>query len=147
MVSTINRSTNITTFIRSTKIRTFDNQIITLPNGKLAADKIENYVQPDPTARVVVPFSVAYGSNIEKVKKIVLKEVSKVDGFKKDPEPFVLFLEMADSALNLKAYFWVKSYKKRYGALDEANTRIYNVLNKNKISIPFPQMDVHLKKK
>ena len=63
-----------------------------------------------------------------------------------DPEPSVKFLEMGDSSLNFKAFFYVDSYSNRYGALDEANTRIYNALNKAGIEIPFPQMDVRLKK-
>ena len=61
-------------------------------------------------------------------------------------KPVVRFLEMADSALNFKAYFYVDSYEHRIGAVDEANSRIYNALNKEKIEIPFPQMDVHMKK-
>jgi small-conductance mechanosensitive channel len=52
---------------------------------------------------------------------------------------------MGDSSLNFKAFFYVDSFQNRYAALDEANTKIYNVLNKKKISIPFPQMDVHIK--
>ena len=129
--------------LRSTKIRTFNNQIITIPNGKLAANKIENYVQPDPSARVVIQFGVAYGSNIDKVKKIVMKEIMKIEGLKKSNEPFVRFIEMGESALLFKAYFWVKDYKKRIPATDEANEGIYKALNKNKIVIPFPQLDVH----
>ncbi len=133
--------------LRSTKIRTFNNQIITIPNGKLAANKIENYVQPDPSARVLIQFGVAYGSNINKVKKIVMKVIDKIDDLKKDKEPFVRFIEMGDSALIFKVYFWVNSYKNRIPATDQANEGIYNALNKAKINIPYPQMDVHIKKR
>jgi len=132
--------------LRSTKILTFDNELIIVPNSKLAENNIQNIALPEPKTRVVVPFSVAYGSSIEKVKKIILEEVKKIEYYVNDPEPSVKFLEMADSSLNFKAFFYVESYEFRYSALDEANTRIYNVLNKNKISIPFPQRDVHLKK-
>ncbi|MBW2966659.1 mechanosensitive ion channel family protein [Candidatus Woesearchaeota archaeon] len=133
--------------LRSTKIRTFNNQIITVPNGKLASSRIQNFVHKDPSARVVIQFGVAYGSNIDKVKKVTLKEINQIKGIKKDPEPLVRFVEMADSALLFKAYFWVKSYKDRIPATDDANYRIYNALNKHKINIPFPQMDVHVKKR
>ena len=133
--------------LRSTKIRTFNNEIITIPNGKLASSKIINYVLPDPSARVVVPFSTAYGVKIDKVKKTVLKEINKIKNLKKDHAPTVRFTEMGDSALLFKAYFWVKNYKKRFEAKETANVLIYNALNKAKISIPFPQMDVHLKKR
>lgn len=132
--------------LRSTKIKTFDNEIIIVPNGKLADSNIHNIAQPEPKSRVVIPFGVAYGSDIEKVKKIVMKELPKITGFIEDPEPSVRFLEMADSSLNFKAFFFVKSFEKRFNAIDEANTKIYNALNKNKIEIPFPQMDVRVKK-
>jgi MscS family membrane protein len=133
--------------LRSTKIRNFNNQIITVPNGKLASSRIENFVTNDPSARVVIRFGVAYGSDIDKVKKIVLKEINQIKVLKKDQEPLVRFIEMADSALLFKAYFWVNDYKDRIPATDEANKGIYKALNKAKISIPFPQMDVYIKKR
>ena len=132
--------------LRSTKIRTFDNELVIVPNTKLAESMIQNIAMPEPKTRVVVPFSVAYGSDVAKVKKIVLNEIKKVKGFVDDPAPIVRFLQMADSGLNFKVYFYVESFNLRADAIDEANTRIYNALNKAGIEIPFPQMDVHLKK-
>jgi len=146
-VDATTRGTVLDVGLRSTRIRTFDNEVVIVPNGKLADNKIQNYVPPDPSVRVVIPFGVAYGSDVDKVKKIVLKEIIEIEGVMKDPEPFVRFLAMADSSLNFKAYFWVDDYTKRFPAIDQANILIYKALNKNKISIPFPQMDVHLKKK
>jgi len=133
--------------LRSTKILTFDNELIIVPNGKLSESNIQNIALPEPKARVVVPFGVAYGSNIERVKKVVMKEIKKVEHFVDDPEPSVKFLEMADSSLNFKVFFYIDSFENRYSAIDEANTRIYNALNKAKIEIPFPQMDVHVKRR
>lgn len=133
--------------IRSTKIKSFDNEMIIMPNTKLAESKIQNVSLPEPVARVVIPFGVAYGSGIEKVKKVVTNELKKIKYVMKDPKPVVRFLEMGDSSLNFKAYFYVERFDVRLGATDEANTRIYNVLNKEKIGIPFPQVDVWLKKK
>lgn len=131
---------------RSTRILTFDNETIILPNSKVADGKIQNIGEPEPKSRVVIPFGVAYGADIEKVKKIVLTELKKIKDFEKEPEPVVRFLEMGDSSLNFKAYFYVNTFENRIEAVDEANTRIYNALNKNKIEIPFPQVDVHLRK-
>lgn len=133
--------------LRSTRIITFDNELIIVPNTKLAEGTIQNIALPEPKTRVVIPFGVAYGSDIEKVKKVVLKEIGSVKNVVKDPEPLVRFIEMADSSLNFKAYFYVEHFSERFEAIDEANTKIYNALNKNKINIPFPQMDVHLKRK
>jgi len=132
---------------RSTKIKTFDNEILVVPNSMLSNSILKNYAKPNLSERVVVPFSVAYGSNIEKVKKLVMMEIKKIKSYIPEPEPFVRFTEMGDSSLNFKVYFWVEDYIEKWIALDEANTKIYNALNKAKISIPFPQRDVHIKKR
>jgi len=133
--------------LRSTRIKNFDNELLIIPNNKIADSLIQNVALPEPKSRVVIPFSVAYGSNIDKVKKIVLVEIKKIQHLEKEPGPLVRFLEMADSGLNFKAYFFVDTFENRFASIDEANTRIYNTLNKAKIEIPFPQLDVHLKKK
>ncbi len=131
--------------LRSTKIRTWDNEIIVVPNGQLSNSQIHNIALPDPQVRVVVPFGVAYGTNIERVKKIVLKEISKIKEVIKDPAPFVRFLEMGESALLFKAYMWVDDFTERVKVKENATTLIYNALNKAKINIPFPQMDIWIK--
>jgi small-conductance mechanosensitive channel len=132
--------------LRSTKINTFDNETIIIPNSKLADSTIQNVALPEPKSRVVIPFSVAYGTDINKVKEIILKELKVIKIVCKDPEPYVRFIEMGSSSLNFKAYYFVDNYDDRFTSIDEANTRIYNVLRKNKIEIPFQQLDVHMKK-
>jgi len=132
--------------LRSTWIRTFDNELMIVPNGKVASNKIQNVALPEPKTRIVVPFSVAYGSDVNEVKKLVLTEIKKLKYFVDNPAPAVRFLEMGDSSLNFKAYLYIDSFENKLISVDEANTRIYNILNKNKIEIPFPQRDVHIKK-
>lgn len=131
--------------LRATRVRTWDNEVVIIPNGKLAGVNIRNYVLPNPTARITVPFSVAYGSNVDKVKKIVMGEIKKLDNLDKSHDPMVMFLEMGSSSLNFKAFVWVRSYKERFATKEKLNCMIYNALNKNKITIPFPQMDVWIK--
>jgi len=132
--------------LRSTKIKTLNNKLIIVPNGKLSESNIKNVALPEPATRVVVPFGVAYGSDVKKVKKLVLREIKKVKGLLKDRNQVVRSIEMADSSLNFKAYFYIESFDKLRSALDDANTRIYNVLNEAGLEIPFPQMDINLKK-
>lgn len=132
--------------LRSTRIKTFDNEILIVPSGQLADSSFKNRARPNLSIRVVVPFGVAYGSDISKVKELVLNELKKVDDLKEDELINVRFLEMADSALNFKAYFYVNNYSNKFTALDKANTLIYAVLNKHRIEIPYPQVDVHLKR-
>ncbi|MBT6690504.1 mechanosensitive ion channel family protein [archaeon] len=132
--------------LRSTKIRTFNNKLVIVPNGKLSESNIKNVALPGPETRVVVPFGVAYGSDVKKVKKLALGEIKKVKGLFEEKDIVVRFMEMADSSLNFKAYFYITSFDDVADATDDANTRIYNALNKAGIEIPFPQMDVNLKR-
>lgn len=132
---------------RSTKIKTADNELIIIPNSKLADSKIQNIALPEPKSRVVVPFSIGYGSNIEKVKKIVTKEIQSISKLSKKSEIIVQFIAMSTSSLEFKAYFFVNHYGERGAATDEANTKIYNALNKNKIEVPFSRLDIRVKKK
>lgn len=131
--------------LRSTKIKTFDNEVIIIPNGKLADSRIQNLALPDPSSRVLIPFSVEYGYDPEKVRKTILPILKKLDTLKdKDREPSVQFLEMGDFALKFRAVFWVKSYTERFIAETGATEQIYNALRKAKIEIPFPTTNVHI---
>lgn len=132
--------------LRSTKIQTFDNEVIIVPNGQLSESTFKNIAQPNNKQRIVIPFGVAYGSNIEKVKKVALSVIPKIPALDDSETPSVKFLEMADSSLNFKLYFYITDFKQKLTAIDVANTELYNALNKAKIEIPFPQMDVHMKK-
>jgi len=132
--------------IRSTKIRTYDNEVITLPNGKMASAKIQNYVQPNLQARVVVDFGVAYGINIDEVKEVINKTLQSISDILDDPAPDTIFIEMGDSALKFQARFWVDDYRNAYDKKLEATDKIYKALNEAGIEIPFPTTTVYLRK-
>ena len=132
--------------LRSTKIKTWDNDILVIPNGKMANSKIQNYVQPSIRSRAVIDFGVVYGSDIKKVKDVVMKTIKKVENVIEDPEPSVVFVKMNDFSLDFKAKFWVENISQRYAAKEKATCMIYDALNKAKINIPFPTSTVYLKK-
>jgi MscS family membrane protein len=132
--------------LRSVRIKTFDNEMIIIPNSILANAKIQNLLLPDPTVRVNVDFSVEYGVDPEYVKRIVLEELSSMQIIDKTKEIRILFLEMGESSLNFRAMFWVDHIDKRWPAHQEAITKIYRRLYKEGIGIPFPQRTVWLRK-
>jgi len=131
--------------LRSTKIVTFDNEVLIIPNGIMANTKIQNYVQPDPSARVNVEFGVEYGADVVRVRKVTLGAIKKIVGILTDPAPSVDFRQMGESALQFTARFWVPSYRDAYGKKMEATEKIYQALNKAKIVIPFPTRTVYLR--
>ena len=132
--------------LRSTKLVTFDNEIIYIPNGYLANSRVQNYTRPTPKVKSQVMFGVEYGTDVQKVKKVVMKVMKKNELVLTDPEPGVLFLEMGNSSLQFKAFFWVDKWDQAFKVKLELTEAIYNILNKEKINIPFPTQTVYVKK-
>ena len=134
--------------LRSTKLRTSNDETVIIPNSKLAENRVMNISIPEPRVRVIVPFSVAYGSDVEKVKKIVMEEIKTIKNLDKTEKTNVRFMNMGASALEFQAFFHIVVYHTRgkSDAVDEANTKRYNALKKHGFDIPFSQLDVHMKK-
>ncbi|HLC97077.1 MAG TPA: mechanosensitive ion channel family protein [Candidatus Nanoarchaeia archaeon] len=128
--------------LRATRIKTFDNEIIIVPNGKMANSQIQNLVLPDPSIRVTVDFGVQYGADPEFIKALAVDEVQKIKCVMPEPAPWILFKEMGDNALLFSIKFWVDDLSKKWEAHQEAMTRIYRRLYKEDIGIPFPQRTV-----
>ncbi len=134
---------------RSTRIKTLDYQIVTIPNNKLTSNVIINYSEPDPKLRLTIPVSVAYGTDPLRVKKILLEiaddTIKNTEYLIADPAPAVFFSEFAASSLNFTLKVWMKKYNLPDEASDAINCRIAERFAKEGIEIPFPQMDVHMR--
>ena len=131
--------------LRSTRILTWDHEVMIIPNGELANSIIINYAQPEMMARIQIDFGVEYGSDVDKVRNTALKAVNSVPKVIKKPEAFIRFKKMSDFSLDFTIYFWVASYRERFGTKDIATQKIYEALNKAGISIPFPTRTVYMK--
>lgn len=132
--------------LRSTKLKTYDNEVIYIPNGYLANAKVRNYTVPDLKIRVNVEFGVAYGSQTDKVREVVLQTLKKMNKVLDDPEPAVQFLSMSDFSLDFIARAWVEDYIDAYSMKLTMTDEIYKALNREGISIPFPTHTVYTKK-
>ncbi len=134
---------------RSTRIRTLDNQIVTVPNAKVVDSFIINYAMPDVKLKVRIDVGVAYGSDIAKVKEVLLdvaQDAARTCPFiLSDPEPVVYFLEFGESSLNFQLVVWCNDFSLSWETKDVINTRIVERFNREGIEIPFPQRDIHLK--
>ncbi len=131
--------------LRSTKIRTFDNETIYVPNGYLANAKIKNFTQPDVSIRVNVNFGVEYGSDTEKVRQVVLSALSQIDTVLSEPKLKVQFINMNDFSLDFVARAWVKQYTDAYATKLKMTDEIYKALGQANIGIPFPTHTVYTK--
>lgn len=132
--------------IFSTKIRTYENSIIILPNGSLANGNIDNFSH-NPLHRISWHVNVEYGSNADLVKKIIqeiLLSDSRVISDKEDvPQPSVNLTAMKDSSIEFTAKAWAK-VEDYWSVLYDINEKIYEILPQKGISFPFPQLDVRL---
>jgi len=137
--------------IRSTTIQTFDNVDIVVPNASFIQNNVINWTLEDKTRRVHIPFGVAYGTEVQDVKKAVLDELmqSELVYIKNtsDKSPEVWMVAMNSSSVDFELLVWVEwASRFRPNALkSDFLILIYNALRKNNIQIPFPQLDLHVK--
>jgi small-conductance mechanosensitive channel len=130
--------------VRSTRIKTRDDVLITIPNSVIANAKITNESAPIPNFRVRIPASVAYGSDIDLVEKTLLEIASENEFVISQPAPRVRFREFGDSALNFELLCWVEEPALKGRTVHSLNSSIYKRFNQLGISIPFPQRDLHI---
>jgi MscS family membrane protein len=131
--------------LRSTRIQTRDDVMITIPNSIITNSRIVNQSSPNPMFRVRIKIGVAYGSDIRQVEAILVEQVRSNPLAAQQPEPRVRFRRFGDSSLDFELLCWAKRPHDRGRLIHGLNTGIYNALNDAGIEIPFPQRDVHLK--
>ncbi len=131
--------------LRSTRLLTRDDIEITIPNAVIANSKITNESGgPWPKERVRIPVGVAYGSDIDQVRQVLLEIAQAQPNIDDDPEPRVRFRAFGDSALNLELQGWIHEPVLRGRVIDALNTEIYKRFAAEGIEIPYPKRDVYL---
>ena len=130
--------------LRTTRAITRDDKVIIIPNHKFISDIVFNYTQNHQTTRESVKVGVAYGSEVELVSKLLIEAVSEQQGVLKNPKPFVLFEDFADSALLFSVQFFTNDSFRDPRIKSEIRFKIDKKFRENNVTIPFPQRDVHL---
>ena len=130
--------------IFNTTLNTFDNKRIIIPNGALATGNLTNY-SIEETRRVDWTFGISYGDSFDKAKEIIFDLLSKNEKVLKNPEIFIALQSLGDSAVNIVVRAWCNTpdYWDIYFRLNE---EVYKSFSEQGISIPYPQMDIHIKK-
>ena len=130
--------------LRTTRALTRDDKVMIIPNHKFISDTVYNYTQNHKTTREAVRVGVSYGSDIERVREVLLECAREQKGILKKPEPFVLFEDFGDSALAFGLHFYVSDSFVDPKVKSELRFKINNKFRLNNITIPFPQRDVHM---
>ncbi len=134
--------------VRSTLIQTFDRSDVIVPNSELISNQVTNMMLNDRYGRLIIPIGVAYGSDTELVRTILLdiaKANDKVINDGRAPMPYVLFLEFGDSSLNFELRCYLANIDERLVVKSEINYEIDRKFREHSISIPFPQRDLYIK--
>ena len=131
--------------IFTTQLNTFDNQVLFLPNGALSNGVITNLSMGNKR-RTDLSVGISYGDDVENARKLVLKILAKDKRVLKDPAPIVFLNSLDDSSVTLIVRYWTK-FDDLYVTKADVLETIYKEFPKNKLNFPFPQMDVHVKKK
>lgn len=135
---------------RTSRIRMLPNNMVIIPNSKLSQSIVTNYYLPEKRMALLIPVSVSYSSDPEKVERILIEEakrgVGEIPGLLRDPEPFVRFIPgFGDSSLDFTLICQVQEFVDQYLAQHELRKRIFKRFQEEGIEIPFPHRTVYLR--
>lgn len=125
-----------------TILTTPDNKTVMIPNGPLATGSLINF-SAQSTRRVDWVFGIAYGDDLDKAYTVLQKFIDEDERILKDPESFMALSELADSSVNIVVRAWVNA-SDYWGVYFDMNEKVYRQFEQEGLSIPFPQMDVHV---
>ncbi len=132
--------------LRTSVVESLDNISVIVPNSKLTIDNVVNWSHVDEKARFSVSVGVAYGSDTELVKKLLL-QVARANAYVLDfPSPIVRMVEFGASSLDFELLFWSRNLIVIEDIKSDLRMGIDKTFRENEITIPFPQMDVWMKK-
>lgn len=132
--------------IRSTRILTPDDVEINVPNAVIGnAQLINESGGPYPRQRVRILASVAYGSDVDQVREVILGVTEDAPHVIAHPAPAARFMAMGDSGLHFELWVWINEPAMREQVVDDLTTRVYKALNAARIEIPFPKHDVYIR--
>lgn len=130
--------------LRTTRATTADNKVLVIPNHLYLTNSLYNWTQNGVITRESVSVGVAYGSDVQLVKKLLLQAANGHPAVLDTPEPTVLFTDFGESSLNFKIVFTLAdSFNARFPQSD-IRFEIDRLFRENGISIPFPQRDIHI---
>ncbi len=144
---TVDEHTGVVTKIRTraTTIVTLNRKEYIIPNKDFITGRVVNWTLSDALNRVDIKIGIAYGSNMERAKSILMKIAENHPLIVNDPAPSVVFQEFGDSALNITMRGFLPNVDCRPQVIDELNTTINQEFNEAGIEISFPQRDLHIR--
>jgi small-conductance mechanosensitive channel len=129
---------------RTTRIRTLDNRLVIVPNSRIGRGQVVNYSYPDDTYRLEVNFGVAYGTDVEVVRALIVEAVAEVELIVPNRPIDALVDALEDSAIRFRVRCWIDSYADYRKARDRVQTQLYRALQLAGIESPITTASVRL---
>lgn len=130
--------------LRTTRAVTIDNKVLVIPNHLYLTNSLYNWTQNGTTTRESVEVGVAYGSDVQMVKKLLLQAADEHEDILKFPAPLVLFTNFGDSSLNFKLIVTINDSFQSAIPKSDLRFKIDQLFRDNNVTIPFPQRDIHI---
>lgn len=130
--------------LRTTRVVTRNDRVMVIPNHKFMIETLFNWTQNKTTNREQVSVGVAYGSDVNLVKQLLIEAARETEGVIEPESINVLFEDFADSSLNFSVYFYVANGMKSPRIQSDIRFKIDESFKTNKVAIPFPQRDIHI---
>jgi len=130
--------------LRTTRAVTIDNKVLIIPNHLYLTNSLYNWTENGTETRENVEVGVAYGSDVQLVKRVLLQVAVSHPAVLKKPKPLVVFTDFGDSSLNFKLIFTMNDSFQALIPKSDMRFEIDRLFRENKIAIPFPQRDIHI---
>jgi MscS family membrane protein len=131
--------------LRTCRIRTRDNRMVIIPNAQISRSHIVNYTFPDPQYRIQMEIGLAYDTDIEKARRLIIEAVQNIEGVLKDKPVDALYLQMGESAMTFRIRWWIESYVDTRRMFDKVNTALQECFDENGIVSPYPTQDINFR--
>jgi small-conductance mechanosensitive channel len=131
--------------MRATTLTTFEGADVVVPNGTLLSETLINWTLSDMNRRIDVEVGVAYGSDPRRVLELLREVALSTPGISPQPEPAIVFKGLGASSLDFGVRAWTNDFGDWVTIRTEMTARVYEALSREKIAIPFPQQDLHLR--
>jgi small-conductance mechanosensitive channel len=131
--------------LRSTRVITRFGNLIVMPNGLISGQTVRNFTQGDQASMLRIDVNVAYGTDLDQVKAILLEAAKNEQAVIRKDKVSVLFTDFGESGLQFSVFFWVSEPWQRMSISSNIRFKINDAFRQSGVVIPFPQRDLHLR--
>jgi MscS family membrane protein len=129
---------------RTTRVRTWDNQLVIVPNARINAGQVINYTYPDPSYRMRTDIRLAYGADLAQIRRVIEKTIRGIEEVMPDKPVEILFRQFGESTRLIRVHWWISNCDKQFTMADRVNDALEQSLAEAGFAISFTTLDLNL---